>query len=315
MSAQLSPEKLQAHLANGLMGFPFTDFAADGAFLPDPFQARVADMAQRGCAAMFVAAGAGEFFSLTTEEYARLMSAAVAARTQGVPLLGAAGMGTRDAVAHARLVEKSGADGLLLLPPYLTEVPQAGLAAHIAEICRSTSLGVVVYSRANGKLKADTLARLAEQCPNLVALKDGAGDTEELWAMRLALGDRVAFLNGMPTAEVYAPSFAGMGVPSYSSAIFSFLPSFALSFFHAVQRGDRRFVDDAMARFILPYVRLRMRQPGYAVSLPKAGVTIVGRSAGPVRPPLVDISREEYAELEKLIASAKQLEEAAKLAG
>ena len=148
-----------------------------------------------------------------------------------------------------------------------------------------------------------------------MALKDGAGDTEELWAMRFALGDRVAFLNGMPTAEVYAPSFAAMGVPSYSSAIFSFLPSFALSFFHAVQRGDRRFIDEAMARFILPYVRLRMRQPGYAVSLPKAGVTIVGRSAGPVRPPLVDISREEYAELEKLIASAKQLEEAAKPAG
>jgi dihydrodipicolinate synthase/N-acetylneuraminate lyase len=46
-----------------------------------------------------------------------------------------------------------------------------------------------VYSRANGRLKADTLAHLAEQCPSLVALKDGAGDTEELWAMRFALGD------------------------------------------------------------------------------------------------------------------------------
>jgi 5-dehydro-4-deoxyglucarate dehydratase len=141
MNAPLSPSKLKACLANGLMGFPFTDFAADGAFLPDPFQARVADMERRGCAAMFVAAGAGEFFSLTTDEYARLLSAAVAARTQGVPLLGAAGMGTRDAVAQARLVEQSGADGLLLLPPYLTEVPQAGLAAQIAEICRSTALG------------------------------------------------------------------------------------------------------------------------------------------------------------------------------
>jgi 5-dehydro-4-deoxyglucarate dehydratase len=315
MSAPLSPHQLKAHLANGLMGFPITDFAADGAFLPDPFQARVADMARRGCAAMFVAAGAGEFFSLTTEEYAQLLSAAMAARTPSVPLLGAAGMGTRDAVAQARLVEKSGADGLLLLPPYLTEVPQAGLAAHIAEICRSTALGVVVYSRANGRLKADTLARLAEQCPNLVALKDGVGDTEELWAMRLALGDRVAFLNGMPTAEVYASSFAAMGVPSYSSAIFSFLPGFALAFFHAVQRGNRRFVDDAMARFILPYVRLRMRQPGYAVSIAKAGVSIVGHSAGPVRPPLTDLSREECAALETLIAAARQLEEAATVAG
>ena len=166
------------------------------------------------------------------------------------------------AVSHARLAEKAGVDGLLLLPPYLTEVSQAGLAAHIATVCESTGLGVVVYSRANGRLKADTLARLAERCSNLIALKDGVGETDELWAMRLALGDRVAFINGMPTAEVYAPSFSAMGVPAYSSAILSFLPGFAVAFHHAVQRRDHAFIDTAMKQFVLPYVRLRVTAAG-----------------------------------------------------
>lgn len=310
----MTPEQLKAHLGAGLLGFPLTDFRADGSLDLDGFGARVADMAGRGCSALFVAAGAGEFFSLTGPEYADVLSSAVGACDGTVPLFGAAGLGTREAVAHARLAEKAGVDGLLLLPPYLTEVSQAGLAEHIAAVCASTALGVVVYSRANGRLKAETLARLAERCPNLVALKDGVGDTEELWAMRLALGDRVAFVNGMPTAEVYAPAFAAQGVPCYSSAIFSFLPGFALAFHRAVQRQDRDVIDAAMRRFVLPYIRLRARQPGYAVSIVKAGVTIIGRTAGPVRPPLSDLTREEYAELAALISAALDMEDAATIA-
>lgn len=313
MTTQLSPEQLRVSFTQGLLGFPITDFDADGSFLPSPYERRVAEMAHRGCSALFVAAGAGEFFSLTAPEYQAVLSSALAARHAGVPLLGAAGLGTRDAIAHAKLAEKAGADGLLLLPPYMTEASQGGLVAHITEVCRGTGLGVVVYSRANGRLRADALARLAERCPNLVALKDGVGDTEELWAMRLLLGDRLAFLNGMPTAEVYAPSFAAMGVPTYSSAIFSFLPDFALAFQRAVQLRDDSFIDAAMKRFVLPYIRLRARQPGYAVSIVKAGATIVGRSAGPVRPPLSDLTREEYAELETLIGATMALEQAASI--
>ena len=314
MSTGLSPAELKARLGDGLMGFPITDFGPDLSFLPKPFEARVAAMSRAGSAALFVAAGAGEFFSLTDSEYARLLESALAARAGSVPLLGAAGRGTQDAIAHAALAEKSGADGVLLLPPYLTEVSQAGLAAHIRAVCRATALGVVVYSRANGRLKPDTLARLAEECPNLVALKDGVGDAEELWAMRLALGQRLAFLNGMPTAELHAPAFAAMGVGTYSSAIFSFLPGFALSFHRAVRANDRAFLDAAMQRFILPYVRLRGRQPGYAVSIVKAGAAIVGQPAGPVRPPLSDLTREEFLALESLIATALSIEETARAA-
>ncbi|WP_245615421.1 hypothetical protein [Muricoccus aerilatus] len=64
-----------------------------------------------------------------------------------------------------------------------------------------------------------------------------------------------------------------------------------------------------MKRFVLPYVRLRAQQPGYAVSIVKAGATIVGRSAGPVRSPLSDLTRDEYAQLEAMIRAAMSLEE------
>jgi 5-dehydro-4-deoxyglucarate dehydratase len=309
MTTVLAPEALKAHLDCSLLGFPLTDFTADGSFAPTPFGDRVRRMAGQGCAALFPAAGAGEFFSLTRDEYRMVMETAVSACARRVPLLGSAGGATRDAITHAEIAEKSGADGILLLPPYLAESSQDGLFAHVAEICRNTSLGIILYSRANGRAAPETVQRLADACPNLIAFKDGVGNMEELWAMRTALGGRLAFLNGMPTAEVYAPAYRAMGVPTYSSAVYNFAPSAAMRFFHAVQAGDATTIDAMMRAFFIPYGRLRNRQPGYAVSIVKAGVEIAGMSAGPVRPPLSNLTGAELTELERLITALSAFEE------
>ncbi len=69
-------------------------------------------------------------------------------------------------------------------------------------------------------------------------------------------------------------------------------------------------ISTMMKSFFIPYCRLRGRQPGYAVSIVKAGVEIVGLSAGKVRPPLSSLSPAEYAELEGLIAALAPFEEA-----
>ena len=96
------------------------------------------------------------------------------------------GYGTRTAIAYAQKTEKIGANGILLLPPYLVEASQEGLRAHIAAVCHATRLGVIVYNRANCRLAAATLAHLAEECPNLIGFKDGVGDVEQIEATRAA---------------------------------------------------------------------------------------------------------------------------------
>ncbi len=194
-----------------------------------------------------------------------------------------------------------GADGLLLLPPYLTEASQAGLAAHITAICRATRLGVIIYNRANCRLNAETLARIAEDCPNLIGLKDGIGDIERFLAMRSLIGDRLLYINGMPTAEVYAQAYRGMGVKTYSSAIFNFVPRTAQAFHRAVLDDDAAVVDRIFRDFFLPYIRIRNNQPGYAVSIVKAGADIVGRGGGRVRSPLSELTAEERGQLATLI--------------
>jgi len=90
-------------------------------------------------------------------------------------------------------------------------------------------------------------------------------------------------------------------VTTYSSAIFNFLPNFAQQFYSAVRARDRDRVYASLRDFVLPYISIRNRRKGYAVSIVKAGMNAIGRPAGPVRSPLIDLSDPELAELKKLI--------------
>ena len=84
----------------------------------------------------------------------------------------------------AQAAEKAGAAGVLLMPHYLTEANQAGLAAHIEAVCKAIKIGVIVYNRNVCKLEAETVARLAERNPNLIGFKDGVGDIERFVSVR-----------------------------------------------------------------------------------------------------------------------------------
>ena len=297
----MSPDGLKSQIPGGLLSFPLTDFDANDEFDAKASVKRLEWLLRYKTAAMFVAGGAGEFFSLTAPEYSAVVQTAVATCRGRIPVIGAAGYGTRDAIRYAQETERLGADGILLLPPYLVEGPQEGLRAHITAVCRATKLGVIVYNRGNCRLQAETLARIAQDCPNLIGFKDGVGEVEQIVAVRRLLGDRVVMLNGMPTAETYARPFRALGMATYSSAIFNFVPRTALDFHRAVHSGDDPAIDRLMNDFIEPYIRIRRKQPGYAVSIVKAGAEIVGRGAGKVRPPLANLSADEYKDLAALI--------------
>jgi 5-dehydro-4-deoxyglucarate dehydratase len=146
------------------------------------------------------------------------------------------------------------------------------------------------------------LARLCERCPNLVGFKDGVGDIERMTRIYTRLGDRLIYIGGLPTAETFALPYLELGVTTYSSAIFNFLPQFALDFYAAVRRRDHATVYAGLREFVLPYIGIRNRRKGYAVSIVKAGMNAIGRPAGPVRSPLTDLTEAELQELTKLIA-------------
>jgi 5-dehydro-4-deoxyglucarate dehydratase len=85
--------------------------------------------------------------------------------------------------------------------------------------------------------------------------------------------------------------------------VFNFVPQFATNFYSAVRRRDREVVHAGLRDFILPLIAIRNRKKGYAVSVIKAGLRIIGRDSGPVRPPLTDLDDIELAMLKQIIAN------------
>ncbi len=297
----LSPAEVAHKLAVGLLAFPITHFTDKLAFDEWAYREHIEWLLNHGPAGMFAAGGAGEFFSLTLGEYARVVLAAVEQTHRRVPVIAGCGYGTAMAQEFARAAEDAGADGLLLMPPYLVNSEPEGLVAHVTEICAATRLAVMVYSRDIAVFDERMLERLCERAPNLVGFKDGTGDLECMRRIRAQVGDRLTCICGMPTAEAFALQYFKMGFATYSSAIFNFLPQFAQEFYAAAKRGDADEVERRMAEFVRPLVELRQRGRGYAVSIIKAGMRTVGRPAGPVRPPLTELKPEEMEVLAGLV--------------
>jgi 5-dehydro-4-deoxyglucarate dehydratase len=296
-----SPTDLAARLKSGLLSFPVTHFADDLTFDEGGYRKHLSWLSEHPVAGLFAAGGTGEGFSLTFEETDRVVRAAVAEVAGTVPVLAPATGSTANAVAQAVAAEAAGADGLLLMPPYLTEASQEGLVEHVSRVCQATSLGVVVYSRANAVLHDVAVASLADRNPTLIGFKDGVGNIEQMTRTYARVGDRLIYVGGLPTAETFALPLLQLGVSTYSSALFNFVPAWAIEFYDAVRAQDRDEVYRRLKDFVLPYLDIRDRTNGYAVSIVKGGLSAVGRPAGPVRPPLTDLRESEVAELRDLI--------------
>ncbi|MGP3957209.1 5-dehydro-4-deoxyglucarate dehydratase [Nonomuraea sp. 3N208] len=295
---------------DGVLFFPVTPFGADGE-LAEPVLARhVADGVAAGAGGVFTACGTGEFNALDLGEYSRVVATSVAATEGRAPVFAGAGGTLPAAKAIAGAAAAQGADGLLLLPPYLVTGPAQGLVRWVREVAESVGLPIIIYQRGTARFTPEAVASLA-QLPNVVGFKDGLGDFDLLQriilTVRQATDKEFTFFNGLPTAEFTVPAYRGIGVNLYSSAVFAFAPEIALAFYKAVTGGDEVLVQRLLTRFYLPLVELRDLVPGYAVSLVKAGVRLRGLDVGGVRAPLVDPAPEHVAALEQIIATGLEI--------
>ncbi len=296
----IAPNDLRSIIRTGLLSFPVTPFDADNNVNTTAFRSHLEWLSDYPIAALIVAGGTGELFSLTPSEVVEVVRTAKAA-SSGSPIISGCGYGTKLACEMAQGIEEAGGDGILLLPHYLIGAPDDGIEAHIRTVCNSTNMAVIIYNRGASRVSADTVARLSDQCPNLVGFKDGTGDIDTVRRVTLKMGDRLAYIGGMPTHELFAQAYRGAGVATYSSAVFNFVPEIALAFHKAFVAGDDATCDKLLTDFYYPFAAIRDRKTGYEVAAVKAGVRMRGFAAGPVRSPLMDLTEEEDEMMRQLI--------------
>ena len=166
--SRMSPQEFAKQIGAGLLSFPVTHLQPGCKLVRRARVSRAPGLAAGAQAGGAVCGGTGEFRSLTLEEFSAVVKAAVE-QTQGrVPVVAGCGYGTAMAKQFARAGEAAGADGILLLPPYLLNADPAGLVAHVEAVCAATKLGVIFYNRDNAILNEVWLEKLCARCPNLV---------------------------------------------------------------------------------------------------------------------------------------------------
>ncbi|OZE21479.1 5-dehydro-4-deoxyglucarate dehydratase [Rhodococcus sp. 05-2255-1e] len=298
-------------MLDGVLFFPVTPFTASGEVDYDLLAAHITKGVDAGPGGVFIACGTGEFHALELEEFGKIVRTAVDSVAGRVPVYAGAGGSVAQAKAFAHAAKANGADGILLLPPYLVTMPQAGLVNYTKAIAAASDLPLIVYNRGNARFTEESAVEVA-QLPTVVGFKDGTGDLDQVGRIVRAVLDALEpsgkpfqFFNGLPTAEVSQQAYRAIGVTLYSSATFAFAPELALAFYRSLDSGNEKLTAALLREFFHPLVRLRDKVPGYAVSLIKAGVTMEGIEAGPVRPPLVDISAPHLEELTAIVAAGR----------
>lgn len=294
----------------GVLFFPVTPFDSSGAVAPDTLADHVESGLAHGPGGMFAACGTGEYHALDAAEFSAVVETTVGVVGGSAPVFAGVGGPLPNARADARRAAQLGADGLLVLPPYLVDGPQDGVVAYVEAIAAVSDLPLVLYQRGGVRFTPSTAARLARH-PNVVGLKDGSGDLGAMQrivlAVREAVGPEFMFFNGMPTAELTQAAYQAIGVPLYSSAVLCFVPELSVAYHRALATGDAVARERMLTRFFRPLVELRDEVPGYAVSLVKAGVRLRGLDVGGVRPPLADPTPEHVERLRRLIEVADEL--------
>jgi 5-dehydro-4-deoxyglucarate dehydratase len=293
---------------DGVLFFPVTPFTESGAVDLDALAAHLTKGLEAGPGGIFIACGTGEFHAIDEDEFRAIVTTAVNVVAGRVPVYAGAGGSVAQAKRFAVAAQEAGADGLLLLPPYLVEVPQPGLVDFVAAVAGATDLPVIVYNRNNAKFTEASAVAVAK-IPNVIGFKDGTGNFDQVARIVAAVTTQVdpdfLFFNGLPTAETTQLAFRAIGVPLYSSATFAFAPDLALAFYNSLESGNIELTNALLNAFFIPLVQLRDTVPGYAVSLVKAGVTMEGVPAGPVRPPLVMPHADDLAQLSAIIAAGR----------
>lgn len=294
---------------DGILFFPLTPFDSKGNVNESVLAEHIASGVEHGAGGVFAACGTGEIHALSASEHATVVRRAVEVSAGRTPVVAGAGGSVGTAVEQTALAREVGADGVLLLPPYLVNAPQKGLVDYVRTVAEAVDIPVVIYQRGTLDLDPDSVAELA-RIPNVVGLKDGVGDVGRMHqivlAVRQAHGEDFTFFNGLPTAELTVGAYSAVGVPLYSSAAFAFVPEVANTFYQAFHAGDA-LASRILREFYEPFVRLRDRTPGYAVSLVKAGSRLRGFEVGGVRAPLADPTPQEENALAELIETGLAL--------
>jgi 4-hydroxy-tetrahydrodipicolinate synthase len=221
-----------------------------------PFLARHAQwMIENGCTGIVALGSLGEGATLSFEEKISVLKTLVKA-LEGLPVVaGISSLSTRDAIFLAKAAEEVGCQGLMVLPPYVYSTDWREMKAHVAAIMAATPLGCLLYNNPlayKTDFAPEQIRELADEFPNLQAVKESSGDVRRMVGIRALCDERLSLLTGMDDAIVEGVE---MGAVGWIAGLVNAFPRESVQLFEAARDGRH---DEAfhLYRWFLPLLRL-----------------------------------------------------------
>ncbi len=260
-------------------------------------------MLARGVHGIFVLGTTGEFYALDEREKFLIVTDAVAHVGGRSPVyVGTGAETTREVIRLTKMAEREGASGVSVITPYFIKPNQNELADHFRRVAESTSLPVVLYNNpatcGGLSIEPETVARLAEM-PNIIGIKDSSGDLQNtIEIIRQTPRDTFSVLNGRDTLILSAIQMGAQGAIPASCNI---APDLCVGIYESFTRGEIEAAREFQSR--LHGVRMAMSL-GTGNSAVKEAMTLLGRSAGPMRSPILPFSEAQKAKLKGILEKA-----------
>lgn len=259
-------------------------------------------LVENGCTGIVCNGSLGEGATLSFEEKVSLWTTCIDAVGDKVPIIAAiAALSTAEAVAQSKAAEKVGCRGLMVLPPYVYQGDWLEMEFHLASIFTATDLSCMLYNNpiAYGTdFLPEQIAELAEQYPNLHAVKESSTDVRRVTAIRALIGDKLSILVGVDDAIVEG---INAGATGWIAGLVSAFPKESVELFNYAMNGEKEKAFE-LYRWFLPLLRLDT-VPKF-VQLIKLAQEQVGWGNTRVRPPRLELNDLELEETLAIIETA-----------
>jgi len=247
----------------------------------------------------------GESPTLNHQERERVIEMAVNfAGKRCLVLAGTGSNSTREAIAYTKAAEKLTSDGALLVAPYYNKPSQEGLFRHFRAIAQSTSLPLMLYnipSRCGVDIVAETVVRLAAECPNIVSIKEASGSVDRVSELRTRVPDGFTILSGDDSLTLPFLSVGAVGVVSVASNLF---PAKIVELVQAFLSGDAKRAQ-RLHKIFLPLFKDLFIEPNPVPA--KTALGWRGAMSGECRLPLCEMTSANQARLRKTLEELERV--------
>jgi 4-hydroxy-tetrahydrodipicolinate synthase len=243
--------------------------------------------------------GNGEFPHLLNEERKRVVEVAVQHVAGRVPVIACtASCSTKETIMLSEHAKRSGADGIILVPPYYFKLPDDSIFEHFRDVASAVDLSLVVYNNpeyTGNNIGPSLMQRLAA-IPGIVGLKQSNYDISQTFEIIRLVGDKIAVLTGIDSQLLPVTSIGGCGVFSTAACV---IPKEMVALYEAAKKGDVSKAYEIQVRVQI-LNRFFEYDPGYVVPC-KEALEMLGLATGGARAPLPKLTSAQRQELREAL--------------